>query len=316
MVQKSDRLVTVFGGGGFIGRYVVQALHRGGVRVRVAQRDPRQAWFLKPLGGLGQTQFIAADVADPVSVAAAVAGCDAAINLVGILKGDFRAIHVDGARHVAEAARAAGASALVQISAIGADPAAPSRYARSKGEGEAAVRAGFSAATIIRPSIVFGPEDDFVNKFARMARRMPVLPVLRGAVRFQPVFAADLGRAIAAAALDPLRHVGKTYALGGPQVLTMRELNEAIAIAIGRPDKPIIEIPDAIGERMAKLGGWLPGAPITWDQWLMLQSDNVVPTGAEGFEAFDITPIPLAAVTDTWLTAYRRQGRFAGKSPY
>lgn len=313
MAGKSDQLVTIFGGGGFVGRYVVQALHQSGVRVRIAQRDPRRAWYLKPLGGLGQTQFVAASITDPASVAAAVQGADAVVNLVGILAGDFTAIHVDGARNVAEAARAAGAGALVHVSAIGADPAAESRYARSKGEGEAAVRAAFPTATIIRPSIVFGPEDDFVNKFARMARLMPVLPVLRSDAKFQPVFAADLGRAIAMAALDPLAHGGKVYELGGPQVLTMKALNEAVCRAIGRPDKAIAEIPDAVGQAMAKYSGWLPGAPISWDQWLMLGQDNVVAPDAHGFAEFGIAPTPLAAVADSWLTTYRRFGRFGAK---
>jgi NADH dehydrogenase len=310
-----DRLVTVFGGGGFLGRYVCQQLYKTGARVRIAQRDPGQAWFLKPLGGLGQSQFVAADIRDREQVLAAVKGSDAVVNLVGILKGDFRQIHVDGARHVAEAAAAHGAAALVHVSAIGADPDSPSAYGRSKAEGEQEVRAAFPSATIVRPSVVFGREDNFINRFAGLARLMPALPIIRGATRFQPVFAADVGRAIAAAALDPRAHAGKTYELGGPQVLTMRELNQWIGDATGRK-RVLIDVPDGIGAMMAGLLGWLPGAPITSDQWLMLQRDNVVSEGAESLAAFGITPTPLAAVSEGWLTAYRRHGRFAAKQPY
>ncbi|MFN3945734.1 MAG: complex I NDUFA9 subunit family protein [Allosphingosinicella sp.] len=315
MVQKNDRVVTVFGGGGFVGRYVAQALHRHRVRVRIAQRDPRRAFFLKPLGGLGMTQFVRADVTDAASVRAAVQGSDAVINLVGILKGNFEAVHVTGARNVAEAAAEAGADALVHVSAIGADAASESRYGSSKGVGEGMVRQAFPGATIIRPSVVFGMEDNFVNRFARMARLLPFIPVLRGGVKLQPVWAADLGRAIAAAALDPRTHGGQTYELGGPQAISMRDLNGWICHATGRGTKPVAEIPDVAGRLLARTSGWVPGAPITWDQWLMLQQDNVASPDLPGFEAFGISPAPLAAVTEGWLTHYRRQGRFA-QSPY
>lgn len=316
MTDRTDRLVTVFGGGGLIGRYVVQALLSRGLRVRVVQRDPRRAHFLKPLATLGQIQFAAADVTEPAMVARSVQGSAAVINLVGILRGNFDAVHRDGARNVADAAAAAGAEVVVQVSAIGADPESPSRYGRSKGEGEAAVRAAFPSATIVRPSIAFAQEDNFINRFAMMARLLPVIPVIRGKWRMQPVHAADLGRAIAIAALDPRSHAGRTYELGGPQVLTMLELNQWIAERTGRGSKPIFEIPDPIGRMIARGGGWLPGAPVTWDQWLMMQRDNVVADGASGFEAFGIAPAPLAAIAEGWLTSYRRSGRFAAKSPY
>jgi NADH dehydrogenase len=316
MVRKKDRLVTVYGGGGFIGRYVVQALFARGQRVRIVQRDPRRAFFLKPLAQLGQVQFAAADITRPEMVARTVQGSDAVINLVGILRGNFANIHRDGARHIAEAAAAAGAEALVHVSAIGADPESESRYARSKGEGEAAVRAAFPSATIVRPSVAFGQEDNFINRFATMARLLPFIPVLRGNWRMQPVHAADLGRAIAIAALDPRSHGGRTYELGGPQVVTMAELNRWIAEATGRGSKGIAEIPDPIGRMIARGSGWLPGAPITWDHWLMMQRDSVAADGADGFAAFGITPSPMAAVAEGWLTAYRRTGRFAAKSPY
>lgn len=307
-----DQLVTLFGGGGFLGRYVAQKLLQAGARVRIAQRDPQSSWFVRPLGGLGQTQFVAADVTNAQSVARAAAGSDAVVNLVGVLKGDFEPVHVEGAANVAQAAAAAGARALVQISAIGADPQAPSAYARSKALGEAAARAAFPEATLLRPSILFGTEDRFVNRLAEMARMLPVLPIIRGGTRFQPAYVHDVASAVAAAALDPAAHGGRTYELGGPQIFTMRALNEWIAQATGR-DPVMVEVPDPIARAMARFGGWLPGAPMTWDQWLMLQTDNVVAADAPGFAAFGIAPAPLAAVAPAWLVRYRRQGRFANK---
>jgi uncharacterized protein YbjT (DUF2867 family) len=310
-----DRVVTVFGGGGFLGRYVAQPLFRSGARIRIAQRDPRGAFFLKPLGMLGQTQFIACDIRDAARVRAAVEGSDAVINLVGTLKGDFDGIHVEGARNVAEAATDAGVETLIHVSAIGAEARSESAYYRTKAEGEQAVRAAFPAATIIRPSVLFGREDNFVNRFAGLARLAPVLPVIRGKTRLQPVYAADVGRAITAAAVDPLSHAGKTYELGGPQVMTMRELMEFVCKSTGH-DRTLADIPDGAVAAFARLGGWLPGAPITWEQWLMLQKDSVVSEDTPGFESFSISRTPLVAVVEGWLTSYRRHGRFAAKSPY
>ena len=312
MPPKTDILVTVFGAGGFLGRYVAQSLLKTGVRIRAAERDPRRAWFLKPLGPLGQFQAVRADVTDKASVAAAVQGADAVINLVGILKGPFHSIHVDGARNVAGAAAAAGVPALVHVSAIGADPEAESRYGRTKGEGEVAVRAAFPAATIIRPSIAFGQEDNFVNRFANMARFMPILPVIRPAWKLQPVHAADLGKAIALAALDPQNHAGRTYELGGPNVMTMAELNKWICDTTGR-HRPLALLPDPVGKAIARLTGWLPMAPITWDQWLMMSRDNVA--SGPGFAAFGLHPAPLAAVAPAWLVPFRRHGRFGKAQP-
>jgi NADH dehydrogenase len=310
-----DRLVTLFGGGGFLGRYVAQALFRTGARVRLVQREPRRAFFLKPLSTLGQLQFVAADIRDRDRIRAAAAGSDAVVNLVGILKGDFRGIHVDGARNIAEAAAEAGARALVHVSAIGADPEAPSAYGRSKGEGEAAVRAAFPSATVLRPSVLFGREDNFINRFSGLIRLSPVLPVVRPGVKLQPVYASDVGRAVVAAALDPNTHAGRTYELGGPQRLTMRELMEWINETLGH-NRSLVDVPDQAASMLARATGWLPAAPITWDQWLMLQKDNVVSDGAPGLEAFGIPATPLSAVSEGWLTSYRRGGRFAAKSNY
>ncbi|MGC6399965.1 complex I NDUFA9 subunit family protein [Sphingomonas sp. FW199] len=304
-----DRLITLFGGGGFLGRYIAQELLAAGARVRIAQRDPRKAFYLKPLGGLGQVQFVAADITRPDRVARAIAGSDAVVNLVGILNGRFDAVHAVGAGNVARAAADAGVSALVQISALGADAGSPSAYGRSKAAGEAAVLAAFPAATILRPSIVFGREDQFVNRFAGMIAAAPVVPVLKADAKFQPVYVADVAQAVVRAIADPGKHGGKTYALGGPDIITMGGLNRWIAEAIGR-SSAIVELPDWVGGGIARLG-FLPGAPITRDQWAMLQSDNVVPAGAEGIEAFGIDPVPLATVAPGWLVLYRRHGRFA-----
>ncbi|HEX5183514.1 MAG TPA: complex I NDUFA9 subunit family protein [Allosphingosinicella sp.] len=310
-----DRLVTLFGGGGFLGRYVAQALFRTGTRVRIAQRDPGGAFYLRPLAAVGQFQFVAADIRDPAQVREAVREADAVVNLVGIVRGRFQAVHVAGARNVAEAAAAEGVSALVHVSAIGADPESDSAYGRTKGEGEQAVRAAFPGATIVRPSLVFGREDAFVNRFAGLARLLPVLPAVRPKMRMQPVYALDVARAIAAAAFDPGTHGGRTYELGGPQVMDMRELLAFICEATER-NRPIVDIPDFLSGLVARLTGWAPGAPITYDQWLMLGRDSVVSPGAKGLEAFGIPKTPLIAVAEGWLTRYRRHGRFAAKSPY
>lgn len=304
-----DKLVTLIGGGGFLGRYAAQALLGMGARVRIAQRDVRGAEFLRPLGGLGQTQFVAVDIRKPESLARALQGSDAVVNLVGILRGDFKAFQADGARHVADAAKAAGASALVHISAIGADPASASSYGRTKGEGEAAVRAAFPQATILRPSIVFGREDQFVNRFAGLIVSAPVVPVLRSATRFQPIYVADVASAIVAAIADPARFGGKTFDLGGPDIISMGELVRWIAAAIDR-HPAIIDLPDSVGAMIASMG-FLPGAPITLDQWRMLQTDNIVGSGAEGISAFGIEPTPLVSVAPDWLVRYHRHGRFS-----
>jgi NADH dehydrogenase len=303
-----DRLVTLIGGGGFLGRYVAQELYRAGARVRVAQKRPRDAWFLKPLGGLGQTQFAAADVTKPDTVARAIEGSDLVVNLAGTFGSAMQAVHVAGARNVAEAARQSGAAALVHISALGADPDSPSAYGRSKAQGEQAVREAFPHATILRPSILFGREDAFVNRFAGLIARAPMVPVLRAEARFQPAYVADVAQAVAKALADPAAHGGRTYELGGPDVVTMGALHRWIAETIGR-DAHFVELPDALGSLIAMFGA-LPGAPITRDQWRMLQRDNVVSPVAEGFARFGVTPTPLAAVAPAWLVRFRRHGRF------
>lgn len=304
----TNKLVTLIGGGGFLGRYVARELMRDGTRVRVAQRDPRQAYFLRTQGGLGQTQFVAADITRPDTVARAVEGADAVVNLVGVMGGKMQAVHVEGARTVAEAARVAGVAALAHVSAIGADANGQAAYARSKGAGEAAVRQAFPNATILRPSIVFGREDQFVNRFAGMVSA-PVVPILRAGVKFQPVFAGDVGEAIAAALRDPEAHGGRTYELGGPDVISMGELVRWIAKTLGRTPH-FLELPDTAGALLARV----PGSPITRDQWLMLQQDNVVAAGAPGLAELGVTPEPLAAVAPDYLVRFRKAGRFGRRT--
>ncbi|MFD1613169.1 complex I NDUFA9 subunit family protein [Sphingomonas tabacisoli] len=303
-----DAIVTVFGGGGFIGRYVVQQLFDAGARVRVVQRDPKAAFFLR-LGRIGRIQFLAADVRKKDSVARALAGSDAVVNLVGSFA-KMEQVQAQGAAYVAAAAAAAGVKALVHVSAIGADSNAESRYARTKGEGEAAVRAAFPSATILRPSIVFGREDAFTNRFARMLG-LPLVPVVRGGTKFQPVFVADLAQAIVQAVTDPGRHAGKTYEIAGPERIGMTELLQRLAGWTGRSPH-LVPMPDGLAALMARTTGWLPGAPINWDQWLMLQRDNVA--SGPGLEEFGIRPTPLAAVAPDWLIQYRKHGRFGSMS--
>ena len=311
MYDKQSGLVTVFGGGGFIGRYVCEVLFKTGIRVRVAERNPRRAYFLQPLAAIGQLDLVRADVTDRDSVASAVRGASAVINLVGILDGAFKAVHVEGASNIAEEAKRAGATALVHISAIGADPQSESLYGASKGEAEGKIRAAFRGATIVRPSLVFGPEDQLTNRFAGLMSRLPVYPVIAPRTRFQPVYVRDLARAIAAAALDPGTHAGKTYEIAGPQVMTMRELTETIG-SLSSQSPMLVDLPDFAAQAISWFG-FLPGAPLTRDQWLMLQRDNVAAPKSAGLGAFGITPTPLAAVAEEWLARFREGGRFAAR---
>lgn len=304
----TDALVTVFGGGGFVGRYVVEALLRRGARVRIAERSPKNAYYLKAQANLGQITYVPADITQPETLTAAIAGADAVINLVGSFV-DMQRLHVEGAQNIAEAAARAGVKSLVHMSAIGADAQSKSAYGRTKGEGEDAVRKAFPKAVIVRPSIVFGREDAFINRFAALIRALPIVPIIGGKTRFQPVFAGDVGHAVAALVADPAAHGGKTYELGGPQILSMRQMNEWIATQTGR--SPLfIDVPDVAAAALATLTGWLPGAPITRDQWIMLQSDNIVSAKARDLSTLGVSATPLDAVARGWLLIYRRHGRF------
>lgn len=300
-------LVTIFGGGGFVGRQLCEVLLRRGARVLIAQRNEGSAHVIQPLGQVGQVGYRPADLSHRESVAAAVKGADVVVNLVGTFS-RMEKIHVAGARNVAEAAASAGAKALVHISAIGADPDSPAAYGRTKAAGEAAVREAFPAATIVRPSLVFGPDDQLTNRFAGLGR-LPIVPVLKPETRFQPVYVVDLAQAIAGAVLDPATYAARTFEIGGPEVLSMIDLHRAIFALTGQ-SPALVALPDIAGDLLSWLG-FLPGAPITRDQWLMLGRDNVVAKGTWGLAEFGIAPTPLAAVGAEWLSRFRPGGRFS-----
>lgn len=321
------RVVTVFGGSGFIGRQVVKRLAAQGWIVRAAVRDPVGAGFLKPMGEPGQVNPVAANVADMASVRAAVAGADAVINLVGILfekgRARFDTIHHQGAANVAQAARDAGVARLVHMSALGVDKNSASAYARSKAQGEEAVQAAFPGATIIRPSVVFGPDDDFFNRFAKLARVSPVLPVFTGdgfkpihtengygmdwfgsgGPTFQPVYVGDVAEAIVRALSEP-KAAGKVYELGGPRRYTLKEVLELILAVTGRK-VPLAPLPFGVAKLQAAFLQFLPKPPLTPDQVKLLRVDNVVRGGKPGLAELGITPIAAEAVLPTYLHRYQ-----------
>ncbi|MGF1609061.1 MAG: complex I NDUFA9 subunit family protein [Kiloniellales bacterium] len=309
------RLVTIFGGSGFIGRYLVQRLARRGWQIRVAVRHPRQAQFLKPLGDVGQITPVPAALQHEASIAAAVQGADAVVNLVGLLyeKGrqTFEKVHVEGAGLVARAASAAGARDFVQVSAIGASLDSEADYACSKAAGEAAVRETFPDAVVVRPSIVFGPEDGFFNRFAVMARLSPALPLIGGGhTRFQPVYVGDVAEAMAICLERPDCR-GQTYELGGPQVYSFKELMELLLAQIRRR-RLLLPIPIALAELQAAVLELLPVPPLTRDQVRLLRHDNVVSPGAPGLAELGITPTSVEIIVPTYLDRYRARGRAAG----
>jgi len=307
------RLITVFGGSGFIGRNLVRDLADRGARVRVAVRHPNQALFLKPMGDVGQIQIVQANLRHAPSVAAAVEGADAVINLVGILfesgKQKFDEIQAKGAGRVAEAAAKAGVSRLVHISAIGADAASPSKYARAKAAGEEAVKAAFPTATILRPSIVFGPDDDFFNRFAGLATISPALPLIGGETKFQPVYVGDVADAITAA-LEDEKSAGKTYELGGPRTYTFRELMELTLKEIQRK-RMLITVPFGLAKFKAAFLQILPNPLLTVDQVKLLAFDNVVAPKAKKLKDLGITPTPAEAILPRYLYRFRKHGQFS-----
>ena len=308
------RLATVFGGSGFVGRYIVRQLARDGWRVNVAVRDAEYAKFLKPMGDVGQITPMAVSIRDKGAVAAAISGAEAVVNLVGVLyesgSQSFEAIHHQGAKTVAEAAAAAGVRRLAHVSAIGADPASPALYARTKAAGEAAIRAAFPAATIFRPSLVIGPEDEFFNRFAGLARVLPALPLFGGGkTRFQPVYVGDVAAAIVRA-IDDEKTSGKTYELGGPTIYTFRQLMELMLKEIRRR-RCLVNVPFPVARLEARLLQALPVPPLTVDQVRMLERDNVVAPGAPGLAELGITPTPIEAVIPSYLDRFRPGGRFS-----
>lgn len=307
MHDLQDKLVTILGGSGFLGRYVAEALLARGARLRVTGRTAMSGMHIKPLGNLGQVQLMAADVRKVASISRAVSGADAVVNLIGSFD-NMDAIQHIGAATIAKAAAQSGCAALVHISAIGADPHSKAEYGRSKAAGEAAVSKAFPNATILRPSIVFGREDQFINRFAGLIQMMPLVPVIGSATQFQPVYVGDVAQAVVAALTND-SHAGVTLELGGPEIYTMRALNQWIASAIG-VRRAFVDVPGFAAQAMATLTGWLPGAPITLDQYRMLGSDNVVDSAKDGMKALNITPTPLDSVAPGWLDIYRKHGRF------
>ena len=312
-------LVTVFGGTGFVGAYVVRALARNGWRIRVAARNPLRAPQLKVMGEVGQIEFARCDLRDRDSVAAAVDGAQAVVNLVAVLfeSGDqtFYALQSKGAADLARAAAEAGVQQFVQVSAIGADLTSASAYARAKAEGEAAVREAMPGAVILRPSIVFGPEDKFFNRFAAMAALSPVLPMVGAQTRFQPVYAGDVGQAVAEA-LKPQRDAaGRTFELGGPSIHTFAELMR-IMLHETRHKRALLPIPFPVAEAIGALGDvqafFLPLAPpLTSDQVRLLRSDNVAAAGLPGLAELGVEATTLEAVLPTYLWRFRAGGQFA-----
>jgi len=311
--------VTVFGGSGFIGRYVVRKIAKTGARVRVAVRRPESAGFVKPMGDVGQVVPMAANIRDDTSVAAAVDGADTVINCVGILfpdgKQTFESLQAEGAGRVAAAAKAAGAERFIQISAVGTDADSQSAYARSKAVGEGLVTEAFSSATIIRPSVVFGPEDNFFNKFAAIARLAPALPLIGGGkALFQPVYAGDVADAVAATAQNA-KSAGTVYELGGPRTYSFKKLMEIMLAEIGRK-RLLVPIPFfaasiqagamEIASIVPSAIGFGPATPITRDQVILLKQDNVVSGDFPGLEDLAIDATTMETILPTYLRRYRR----------
>lgn len=323
-MQLRDEMITVFGASGFIGRYVVRRLAKAGYRVRAATRRPHLAHELKPMGVVGQIQLVQANLRDSASVSRAIDGAQGVVNLVGILaeggRQTFQSLQADGAGLIAETARRAGIERFVQVSAIGADAASKSLYARTKAQGEAAVLASMPGAVILRPSIVFGPEDGFFNRFADMARFAPALPLIGGGVtKFQPVYCDDVALCVVRALeMDAAR--GQVFELGGPSVYSFRELMEYILKTIDR-QRLLIPVPFPIASLMG-LGGEIAGALpfvepfLTRDQVTLLRRDNVAGAGGTDvglIDAFGVTPESVEAIVPTYLARYRKGGQFAEK---
>jgi NADH dehydrogenase len=315
-MSNLNSLVTIFGGSGFLGRHVVRALARRGYRIRVAVRRPDLAGHLQPLGRVGQIHAVQANLRYPESVGAAAHGSDVVVNLVGILfergRQRFTAVHVEGADAIARMAAQHGAR-LVHVSALGADTASPALYAQTKARGEEAVRAALPTATIFRPSIVFGPEDDFFNRFAALARIAPALPLIGGgATRFQPVFVGDVASAIAQA-VDGGAAPSTTYELGGPDIRSFKELMEFVLTTIERR-RLLVPISFGLADLQAAVLQLLPKPPLTRDQVALLRRDNVVSAEAERagrtLQGLGIEPTSMAAIVPSYLWRFRRTGQF------
>ncbi len=317
IVHPSEKLITLIGGSGFVGRHVTRTLAKRGYRIRVACRRPDLAGHVQPLGTPGQVMPVQANVRYPASLAAVCDGAFAVINLTGVLYSSgaqsFEAVHVFGAEASAKAAKAAKARLFIQMSALGASPNSSSEYAKSKALGETRAKTSFPGAVIIRPSIIFGPEDSFFNRFAALSRFAPALPLIGGGhTRFAPVFAGDVAEAIARL-IDRGDADGKIYELGGPQELTFKELMQFTLDTIGRK-RLLVPIPWAIAKIQAMILGLLPGRLLTTDQVELLRTDNVVSEEARRdkrtLEGLGITPSGIQAIVPSYLYRYRKAGQF------
>lgn len=302
------KLVVLIGGSGFAGTHLAQALLARGCRLRIVSRHPERAFRLRPLANLGQVQFVRGDVTRPAGLGAVLAGAYGVVNLVGAFAGDLDALQGEGAGRIAALARQAGVQAFVQVSALGSDAQSPVAYNRTKAQGEAAVHAAFPGATIVRPSVLFGEDDAFVNLFAGLIARLPALPVFGPEAKLQPLNVDDAVEAIANALAEPARHGGRIYDIAGPEEIAMLDLNRRIAAAQHR-ERGFIPLPDAVSGAFAALTGWLPGAPLSRDQWALLKGGNVL-RGANGMTALGVTPRPLGLFLDRWMVRYRKHGRF------
>lgn len=308
----TQQLVTVFGGSGFVGTTLVEHLAKRGLRVRVAVRRPNSALHVKPLGNVGQIQVVQANLRNEASVRAAVRGSDAVVNLTGILfesgAQKFNAVHAKGAALVARACADFGVGKLIHMSAIGANEDSPSNYARSKAAGEKAVMAAFPEATIIRPSVIFGPMDHLFNRFAQVAS-LPFVPVFSGDTKFQPVYVGDVAEVIVKAVTTKDMQ-GEIYELGGADIYSLREMMQ-LAAKEAMQAPWFVDVPDFIAPFKVFFLGMLPNPPITLDQLKMLKSDNVVDDDAKGLSDLGITPTLVEAILPAYLHHYRPKGQFA-----
>ena len=314
-----SKLVTIYGGSGFVGRYIARRMAKAGWRVRVAVRRPNEALFVRPYGVVGQVEPVLCNIRDDASVQAALKGADVVVNCVGILtewgKNRYDAVQADGAARVARLAAAEGITQMVHISAIGADAGSDSDYAASKGRGEAAVLEHMPDAMILRPSIIFGPEDDFFNRFAGMARMSPILPLVGAGTRFQPVYVDDVARAAELYVTGAAE--GGTYELGGPDALTFRELMQRMLKVINR-NRVLLALPNLIARIMAfglemaqaVTFGLFHNGILTRDQIRNLAQDNVVSEGAKDFDALGIKPASMVAILPDYLWRFRPSGQY------
>ena len=313
-----NRRTAVLGGSGFIGRYVVKRLAARGEVIAVGCRNAEAAKFLKPLGDVGQIMPLNVGIGDETLLPAFLAGNDSLVNCVGILREvggqTFELVHHTGPARLARFAREAGVDRFFHISAIGADPRSSSAYARTKAVGEQAVRDAFPTATILRPSLVFGPEDQFFNRFAAMAMFSPALPLIgAGETRFQPVYVGDVADAVVTCLEDPAT-AGRIYELGGPKIYTFREVLELVLSEIRRKRR-FVDLPFGLAAFQARLMSILPSPPLTPDQVELLKSDNIVSSGALTLASLGITPTPAEVVLPTYLDRFRRGGWYGQRSP-